>query len=190
MHPTWARKFEPPAISGGESQGVIAVLMRLYVETGDRKFLEPIPRALEYLRRSQLADGRLARFYELKTNRPLYFTRSYELVYNDSDLPTHYGFKVASRVEQLQRQYDELSKLSPDALARRRNRSPESPRITPSLENQVRQVIAALDQRGAWVEEGKLRYHGKADDTTRIIDSATFAKNVDFLSRYLAVGRK
>ena len=34
MHPAWARKFEPPAISGGESQGVISSLMRLYIETG------------------------------------------------------------------------------------------------------------------------------------------------------------
>lgn len=186
MQPVWARKFEPPAVSGGESQGVIATLMRLYVETGDRKFLEPIPPALEYLRKSQLADGNLARFYELKTNKPLYFTKTYELVYDDSDLPTHYGFKVGSKVEQLSRQYDELSKLSADDLAKRRERKAEEPRASKSLEEQVRRVIAALDDRGAWVEEGKLRYHGKGDDTTRIIESATFAENVDILSRFLA----
>ena len=76
MHPAWARKFEPPAVSGGESQGVIRTLMTLYRRTAavtddaDR-FLEPIPRAIAYLRRSLLNDGRLARFYELETNRPL-----------------------------------------------------------------------------------------------------------------------
>ena len=59
MHPAWARKFEPPAISGGESQGVIRTLMTLYRRTAavtdhaDR-FLEPIPRAIAYLRRSLL----------------------------------------------------------------------------------------------------------------------------------------
>lgn len=186
MQPVWARKFEPPAISGGESQGVISTLMRLYVETGDRKFLEPIPQALAYLRKSQLPDGRLARFYELKTNKPLYFTKTYELVYDDSDLPTHYGFQVGSRIEQLARQYEQLSKLSQEELARRRDRKPEVPRVTKSLEDQVRRVIAELDERGAWVEAGKLRFHGKGDDTTRIIDSATFARNIDLLSRYLA----
>lgn len=186
MQPVWARKFEPPAISGGESQGVISTLMRLYVETGDRIFLRPIPRALEYLRQSQLPDGRLARFYELKTNRPLYFTKTYELVYDDSDLPTHYGFHVGSKVEQLTRQYEQVSKLSEVELARRREWKPEVPSVSKSLEDQVRGVIASLDDRGAWVEEGKLRYHGKGDDTTRIIDSATFARNVDLLSRYLA----
>ena len=187
MHPVWARKFEPPAISGGESQGVIATLMRLYVETGNRKFLEPIPRALAYLERSALADGRLARFYELKTNRPLYFTRTYELVYDDADLPTHYGFQVGSKVPQLSRQYEELSKLSAEELDRRRNRENAKPRLTKSLEDNVRQAIAELDERGAWVEEGRLRYHGKGDDTRRIIESSTFARNLDLLSQYLSL---
>src|SRR5690606_16571819 len=30
MHPAWARKFEPPAITGGESQDVLRALMALY----------------------------------------------------------------------------------------------------------------------------------------------------------------
>ncbi len=93
MQPAWARKFEPPSVTGGESQGVMRILLRLYAETGDKKYLEPIPRALDYLRRSRLSDGRLARFYELKTNKPLYFTKQYELTYSDADMPTHYGFQ-------------------------------------------------------------------------------------------------
>ena len=190
MQPVWARKFEPPAISGGESQAVIATLMRLYVETGDRRFLAPIPPAIAYFRKSQLPDGRLARFYELKSNKPLYFTKIYDLVYDDSDLPTHYSFKVKSRIEQLSRQYEELLKLSADDLAKRRERKPDAPRVTESLEEQVRRVIATLDDRGAWVVDGTLRYHGKGDDTRRVIDSATFARNVDLLSRYLAAARR
>jgi hypothetical protein len=79
MHPVWDRKFEPPAITTGESQAVLETLMLLYRETGRKKYLAPIPRALSYLRRSQLNDGRLARFYELKTNNPLYFTNDYKL---------------------------------------------------------------------------------------------------------------
>ena len=52
-----------------------------------------MPPALAYLKKSLLPDGRLARFYELKTNKPLYFTKTYELTYDDSDMPTHYSFK-------------------------------------------------------------------------------------------------
>jgi hypothetical protein len=189
MHPVWARKFEPPAISGGESQGIIAVLLRLYIETRDRKFLEPIPPALAYLRGSLLPDGRLARFYELRTNQPLYLTTQYELTADDGDLPTHYGFKVSSNLDQLAKQYDEASKASPDQLAKLRQQRANRGQGTPA-ERTVRDVISALDERGAWVESGRLRYHGKSDDTDRIIDSTTFIKNIGTLSRYLAGQRK
>lgn len=91
MHPAWARQFEPPSITGGESQNVMRALMLLYRETGKQKYLEPIPRALAYYKSSILpaADSPseirrracpgttpcAARFYELQTNRPLYITK-------------------------------------------------------------------------------------------------------------------
>jgi hypothetical protein len=184
MHPAWARKFEPPAVSGGESQGVIAALLRLYVETEDARFLQPIPRALDYLTRSQLPNGKLARFYELQTNRPLYFTRAYELTYDDNDLPTHYSFQVPSRVDRLRRDYERLAKLSADGLAKERARFRESKAQRPKDE-EVRAILARMDERGAWVEEGRLQEHGKNDGTTRIIDSRTFIRHLDILSRYV-----
>ena len=122
MHPAWARQFEPPSITGGESQSVMRALMLLYRETGNRKYLEPLPRALAYYKRSILPEvenpseirrrvcpGRTpcaARFYELKTNRPLYVTKGtrvtavgqgvtnvdgYELSYSDQSVITHYA---------------------------------------------------------------------------------------------------
>src|SRR3954471_5458077 len=94
MHPAWARKFEPPAVTGGESQEAMGILLDLYRETGNPRYLEPVPRALKYLQDSRLPDGRLARFYELKTNRPLYFPKDYQLTYSDDDTPTHYAFKI------------------------------------------------------------------------------------------------
>ena len=102
MEPAWARRFEPASVTGGESFGVMGALIGLHIETGEARFLEPIGPALDWARRSLLADGRLARFYELHTNRPLYFVRdTYELTYSDADMPTHYAFKVAgaARIE-------------------------------------------------------------------------------------------
>lgn len=186
MHPVWARKFEPASVSGGESQQLIDTLMDLYIETSDRKYLEPIPRALAYLKRSQLPDGQLARFYELQTNKPLYFVRNtYELTYSDADLPTHYGFQVGSKVAQLQRRYDQVSGWSADKVRAEREKTPGVDQSS-SLEKRVRDIVAAQDDRGAWVQNGKLQHHGKGDDTTRIISSATFIRNLDTLSRYLA----
>ncbi len=186
MHPVWARRFEPPAITGSESQRLISVLLRIYVETGDRKYLEPVPRAIEYLKRSRLPDGKLARFYELRTNKPLYLTRKYELTYDDGDLPTHYGFKVDGRLDAVEREHQRVARLTPDQLEAERTPRPRRPEKPDSLAGQVRSVIESLDQRGAWVEDGRMSYHGKDDDTREIIDSRTFIRNIGILSRYLA----
>ncbi len=185
MHPAWARKFEPPAVSGSESQQLIRILMRLYVETSDPKFLKPIPPAIAWLRRSVLPDGRLARFYELRTNRPLHFTKTYELTYNDGDVPTHYAFKVSNGGDSLAREHQQLSALTPQQLAELRGSRTDPPLRVPSAE-QVSKVIAGLDDRGAWVEAGRLRYHGEDDDTRQIIDSQTFIRNIGLLSRAMA----
>lgn len=91
MHPAWARQFEPASITGGESQAVMRALLLLYRETGHKRFLEPLPRALAYYQRSLLPPATTpsearrracpgqtpcaARFYELQTNRPLYITK-------------------------------------------------------------------------------------------------------------------
>ena len=184
MHPCWARKFEPPSITGGESQGVLRTLLRLYDETGNAKYLEPVDRAIAYFRRSRLPDGRLARFYELKTNKPLYFTREYELTYSDADMPTHYAFKVGDGIDRIRQQYQRLLKLDPSRLG---PKPPGPPgKASQGLIAQVRKVIAALDDRGRWVEEGRLKYHGDDDPTRRIIDCRTFITNVGVLSEYLA----
>jgi PelA/Pel-15E family pectate lyase len=181
MHPAWARKFEPPAISGSESQRILETLMEVYRRTGQPQYLEPIPRALAWFQRSRRADGRLARFYELRTNRPLYFTRDYQLTYDDGDVPTHYAFTVPDRTPAIRRQFDELRRHPPETAP-----APELPPASPPSEQSIRTLITAQDERGRWVENARLRYHGSDDPTTRVIRSATFIRNVRLLSRYLA----
>ena len=117
MSPRWTRRFEPPAITGGESQGVMRTLLVLYRATGKKKYLEPLPRAIEYLSTSRLPDGRLARFYELKTNKPLYFTRyDYELTYSDANMPTHYAFKSSCNLEGIVNEDETLIAKDPSEL--------------------------------------------------------------------------
>ena len=178
MHPCWARKFEPPSITGGESQTAIRTLMMIYRETGDRKYLEPVPRALAYLRRSRLTGGMLARFYEFKSNRPLYFTRDYKLTYSDGDMPTHYGFKTPDYTDRIAKDLKRLKAMKVPAE--------KSRKIAKPSDKLVRRIIKALDGRGAWVEAGRLRRH---DWDGRVIESDTFARNVGILSDYLAATR-
>lgn len=197
MQPAWARVFEPPSITGGESQGILRTLMVLYRETGDRKYLEPIPRALNYLKKSILppvdryveARARirgpiLARFYELKTNRPLYITKGsrlsaaglgsrlidgYELSYSDESVITHYGVLVSGAgLAEIEKDYEELVKMDPRTIRRPdklRGLSPWSERAQPQLSRaalaaKASELISSMDARGAWLTEGVI---GKAD---------------------------
>ena len=158
--------------------------MQLYRETGQRKYLEPIPRALAYLRRSRLADGRFARFYELGTNKPLYFTQDYQLTYSDADVPTHYAFKIGDGTDKLASEYGRLSKMTPQQLQATSQASP--PKLDAGSIEEVKRIIAAQDARGRWIEGGGLKYYRPKDDSISVIRSATFNKNVETLSRFLA----
>lgn len=188
MHPAWARKFEPPAVTGGESHGVMKTLLVLYRATGKKKYLEPLPRAMEYLRRSRLPDGRLARFYELKTNKPLYLTRGdYKVTYSDADMPTHYAFKVSYRIESIAQEYERLLAMDPVELKRPKKAS--RPRLSRGLVARTKSVIDRLDEQGRWVEDGRLRNDDQDNPARRVISSRTFISNVRTLSTYLAAVR-
>jgi len=186
MKPVWARKFEPPGISGDESQEVIETLMKIFVATGDRKYLEPIPSALAYLRRSLLPDGRLARYYELRTNRPLYMERRskkvYKLTYDDSRLPKHYAWKIKSCLDAIEREHESLK------AGREVGETSAS-----DLEAKVREILRGLDDQGRWVStyDGKpLVGQPKFRLNSPYIASAVFSRNIETLSGYLITTRK
>lgn len=182
MNPIWARKFEPPGVSGDETQEVLETLMMIYRATGDEKYLEPIPAALAWLTRSQLADGRLARYYELKTNRPLYMQRRgdvYTLTYDDSNLPDHYGWKTAARIDSIEQTFDHL---------RMGDRSTD-PSDGDTTEADVRAMIDGLDAQGRWVSvfQGELLIGDqKFTRGMSYISSEVFSRNLTRLSAYVS----
>ncbi len=178
LEPIWARKFEPPAISGGESQSVIETLMAVYQRTGEKKYLNAVEPALDYLQKSELPDGRLARFYELKTNRPLYFTREYELTYSDADCPTHYGFQIGSRVDSLRNRYERLRTDTWKA-----NKRPGVSRSAAPTSKQVAKIVSELDHRGVWVTNSGLRYHNYQG---AVIEMQVAVSNLNSLAAFLA----
>jgi PelA/Pel-15E family pectate lyase len=182
LQPIWARRFEPPAVVGRESEDAIETLMFLTEVTGERRFLEPIPAAIAWLKRSRLPDGQLARFYELQTNTPLYMKRAgdvYTLTYDDSDLPTHYGFKTSCRVDKLEARYNRL--VSGEALT-------EKTTSLKSLRKDAERIISELDAESRWVTSTKgdpvidLSKHPPAN---LVLDSAVFSRNITRLSEFL-----
>jgi len=183
MQPIWGRKFEPPAISGAESQSVLEALLMLYRRTGESRFLEPLPRALAYFKKSLLPDGRLARFYELKTNRPLFFTKDYWLTYDSNDVPGHYQFIWESRLDAIEGEYRRLLQAKLADL-----RAAEQQPVPQQLAAQVKTIVQSMDERGAWVEKGRLRFHN-IEPASGVINCQTFANNIRTLCRFLATNK-
>ncbi|MFA6240993.1 MAG: pectate lyase [Candidatus Hydrogenedentales bacterium] len=186
MHPAWARKFEPPAITGGESQGAMRILLSLYHATGEERFLEPIPRALAYLKSSLRPDGKIARFYELQTNKPLYFTKDYVIAYDDSDMPTHYSFVGGHDLATIEKSHETARRKGPRPPAK----NMKAPKLTRNIVEDARKAAATLDERGAWVEQGKFLAQKPEEAPLRLISSATFARNVDALTTFIAASQR
>jgi len=180
MFPMWARKFEPPAITGWESQDVLETLITIARYTGQKKYLELIPRALEYFKRCLLPDGTIARYYELKTNKPLYMDNRYQLTHDDSAAPGHYGWKQRARFDQIQKDYQ--AALSGSTLSKER-----------PTEADVRRIIKELDPQGRWISTyAGERLVGQPEfrQGFQFISSAVLARNVEVLSDYIASQRR
>ena len=180
LRPIWARKFEPPALAGRESQDAVETLLQVHRVTKEAKYLEPIPRALAWLKRSCLPDGRLARYYELRTNQPLYMTSDYQLTNSDADVPKHYGWKTEARIEPLEK-----------ALASAQSGKAKTPQPKVPTEAQVRQILRDLDAQGRWVStatEGmKLVGQPKFAPGYQFLASEVFNRNIEALADFVSV---
>lgn len=182
MQPIWARKFEPPGVSGDETQEVIATLMHISETLHDPKFLEPIPDAIAWLKRSLLKDGQVARYYELRTNRPLYMERSgnqYKLTYDDTNLPDHYGWKTESKLAELEHQWLRAQAGQPLAIADSLS----------ELAKAATLAIQSQDEQGRWIDtfDGqRLVGQAKLAVGEKYLSSQTFSDNLTLLSKYLS----
>lgn len=181
MHPIWARAFEPPAASSDETQEVISTLLRISSHLGDAQYLGPIEPAVEWLRSSRLPDGKLARFYELRTNRPMYMKRrgrNYSVTFDDSNLPSHYAWKITDKTEQLESQLRRVQ----------RGLSLSKKPSAAGIQTKATEAIEAIDDQGRWVST----YHGerlvgqpKMTEGTRYLSSKVFSRNTHALCDHL-----
>jgi PelA/Pel-15E family pectate lyase len=183
MVPIWARKFEPPAITGWESQDVLETLIKIARHTGKKKYFEPIPRALAYFNKCLLPDGKIARYYEFKTNKPLYMDAKYQLTYDDSAAPKHYGWKQSARFKEIEKAYQDAQNGA--AVA--------APPSAKELAARVRTLVDALDKEGRWIttyDGERLVGQPKFSPTFRYISSGVFSRHVETLCAYIDLARK
>lgn len=192
LEPAWARKFEPKAVCSAVTLRNIATLIDLYARTEESRFLEPIPAAIEWLNgsfvdvpeeyfavRSMMPfEPAWARFYEIGTNRPLFGDRDGEVHYTFAEISeerqrgyTWYLPVNTNVFEKYERARDlGATAFREEANARLTNEAKAS-RLA-NLEPRVREIIASLDERGRWVENGEIHMR-------------TFVNNVRTLNTYL-----
>ncbi|MEN3943681.1 pectate lyase [Prosthecobacter sp. SYSU 5D2] len=175
MEPVWARKFEPPCVSGGESLSTMKTLQELYVVTGEEKYMKPLAAAFAWYAKSELPDGQYARFYELKTNKPLYFVKdTYELVYDDSNLPTHYGFKLDWVNKDLEALRNQMDRSREELLAKRGGPTDDKGWASRAkgAGSKAQQALKSQTADGIWM---------KGDE----IDAGEFVKHMNAMAYYV-----
>jgi hypothetical protein len=167
-------------VTGGESLGAMETLHLLQVVTGDEKYLKPLTAALAWYERSKLPGELYARFYELRTNRPLYFVKdSYELTYADDNLPTHYGFKLDHIGRDLAKLKEQLQQPREKLLQKRNAPSNEKSWASQakSVAAKAHSALKSQTPEGIWIEGHE-------------IDASLITKQLMALSRYLEGARR
>jgi hypothetical protein len=207
MRPVAARTHEPPGYVVRESIWAMNRLAQFYLVSGDRKYLQTIPRCLEWfdrINRESAADRYpIPRYWEPGTNRPLY------VVPTDETTPEGYGVyrwttdpaqarcsgkpcegdgKPVVDVAVLRAQYDDVANLSsPASRATFLDRMLQQRSAPPSLDESIADIIAALDSRGAWVTDGirvnepNARTEAELHPLVRGISTRTFVDRMSML---------
>ncbi len=189
MEPAWARAFEPPSVTGNESVGAMESLMELYIETGEEKFLQPLPAAIAWFKRSGITPGKWARYYELQTNKQLFGDRDGKIYYRLQDISEErqhgYSWEGDYHFPRMLAAYEKLQKKGRESLMKERaaKSAKKKPAPPESLEPRVCEIIAALDEQGRWVVQGKSK-HRDWEFNGRV-DTEVFVKNVRVLCDYL-----
>jgi PelA/Pel-15E family pectate lyase len=193
MEPAWARAFEPPAITGNESVGVIRGLIELYLETGDEKYLKPIPPALAWYKRSAIAPNTWARYYELQTNKPIYGDRDGKIYYRVEDISEErqhgYSWKGTYSVEAARSLYERVTSQGREAFLKSREPKKRKSSGRRSTDPRVDKIIAALDAQGRWLTEGKFEKKVKGLEFDTRIETTVFIANMRTLSDYVEACR-
>jgi len=180
LNPAGARSYEPLALLPSTTYKNAILLLRFYELTGNRKYLDGVPRAIKWLELTRLpADvsegGRYTHptFVEPGTNKALYVHRKgsnvkYGYYYFD-ELDTlllgHYSGKGRINLDELKSQYDSLSSVAPRKSAGElfmdenmyfdldRDRNRQRPVRD---EREILKIMQGLDENGRWLSTGAM----------------------------------
>ncbi len=177
-----ARTYELEALLPSTTLGNSLLLIEFYKITGNKKYLKPIPRAIEWLKSTKLPEDQIEgnrthpTFVELGTNQPIYVHRKgsnvgngqYYSNYDDQNLLRHYYGKSRVPLDYLITAYQsvlktpisELIKNSPLIGQEDDKRLPQEKysiyrskyKSIPKIDR-VKQVIKSLDKQNRWLAQ-------------------------------------
>jgi len=174
MRPIAARTHEPAGYVVRESIGALTLLARFYLMTGEQKYLDPIPRCLNWFdrinRESAAEKYPRPRYWEPGSNRPLYVVQMNELT------PDGYGVQLwttdprktncdgipcegdGKPVVDVAYFRDQLNEITASSSAQTRaaylSKMLASQARRPQSSESAEEIISALDSRGAWITDG------------------------------------
>ena len=171
MKPSWARTFEPAAVCSACASANIRTLVDLFQYTGERKFLEPIPAAIDWLERSKIGPDKWARLYELGTNKPIYGDRDGKVHYTLEEISrerrSSYSWRGDYKIPATIARYREAAEAKPSAPEK-----PASPGKPEALAPAVQDALGALDAQGRWLKND-------------MIQTKAFVRSANLLCDYL-----
>ncbi|PKA97873.1 PelA/Pel-15E family pectate lyase [Flavobacteriaceae bacterium MAR_2009_75] len=149
-----ARTYEPTAFLPGATAENAFLLMKFYQLTGDTKFLEGVPKAIDWLEKTRLpedkneGDRTHPTFVDIESHNPIYVHRKgsnskYGRYYTDTDdknLLSHYYGKTRVPLQKLKAEYQRISKLTKEEATQN---SPLSP--AQFLQNETPQKYYGVD---------------------------------------------
>jgi len=160
-------------VCAAESAGVMCMLLDLFLETGDAKFLEPLPGFVAWLKRSEIKQGQWARFYELQTNRPIYGDRDGKVHYTLGEISRErqsgYSWQGGYGIPGVIKDYEAITAQGREAFLanRQKHQGPAKP-----AGDVIAPILAQQDSQGRWLNKGW-------------VDTRTFIRNMEALGDYL-----
>ncbi len=171
LQPTEARMSEPASLQVRYTEGTIHQLEKMFLYTGDRRYLRPIPMALDWLKSvileiNENGDPVFARLYDPETNFPIISKEIPEinaegyLKYKHTVDTTVRFVKFTGKLP-IREQYEKIRDVEP---GREREMYDKLYRVktgqTPLLdEKQITALINTMNENGIWIET--IRVHDK-----------------------------
>jgi len=167
VQPDWGRTHEPPAYGTRQTAHTLDMLMELFLFTGDRRYLRPVPATLEWMESvkiRELEGGQyeLARYYDPVTFLPIKKQILDEkspdgyilLHYFSSDEVPFSGRKQNVNYRSMKNEFELLSSLNPHEVKELRVQRSGQPKsyLNPG-KREVIDLINGMNENGIWIEE-------------------------------------